>query len=233
MKRIIALCGLCIGAAPITQAQFVVDALDRGNYTDAGFHDPSSVNYSVGNQNSPDQLLRSFYVFSVPASDEPFTSATLSLFSPANSYRSSDSTETLGFFAVATSISTLRTGGSGLTSIFSDLGDGTSYGTKTVSAADNSVPPDRHYVNIALNGDFLNYVNAHRGEQIAIGSALLSLDGNSSTQERMFAGTDPGALQNTQLVLSTVPEPGEYAAIAGLGLTAFAIWRHRARFARQ
>ena len=85
-----------------------------------------------------------------------------------NGFQSADSTETYELFSVETSIAIL-TAGTGGTSAFADLADGTSYGTRVFSVADNGT-----LVSIALNASALADLNAAT-DLFALGGTVTNL----------------------------------------------------------
>jgi hypothetical protein len=109
------------------------------------------------------------------------------------------------------------------TGVYADLGSGNSYGSRTVSNADNPTCPctSNSYdpVDVALGGAaFIADINAARGGLFALGSALTSTAGNGGTQF-LFGFTANNI--PAQLVLETgaVPEPSSLAILlAGLAL---------------
>src|SRR6185369_9995998 len=126
--------------------------------------------------------------------------AELRLFNPANGYFSSDPTETYTLFDVSATpadLDTTRLAGDATgIAIHADLGSGTIYGSRVVSAADNNTT-----VAITLNAAAVAALNAAIGSTISLGGALTTLAVTAT--QFMFAGTT-GAVPSVQLVLQTV-----------------------------
>jgi hypothetical protein len=235
IKKTLSLIGivlvLLMGAAA-DATTIVINATDSGWYDDTGSHTQSNENYLVGWRGAE---YRNFFVFdltAIPVTDT-VVSATLRLFNPAislpailaNGYSSPDLSETYEVVEVTTPVPLLILGGTLLTPIYNDLGDGTVFGTRAVSAADNGANVD-----IALDAAGVAAIDA--------GVGLFALGGHVSTltsgfpNEFVFGST--GATSLRQLVIETnaVPEPGS-GALVGVGLAAVAVWRrHFARVTR-
>lgn len=208
---------LCL-AAPL--GADVMSWSDSGWYDSTGFHVDVNNNYIVGFQGTylasgPPITFNDFFVFDLSTVSGPITSAVLSVFNPACSivcgYQSQSRTETYTVFDVSTPIGTLEANHTGVGSalapaIFNDLGSGTIFGSRTVSAADNGT-----MVDIVLNHDAIVAINANLGGRIAFGGSLTSLFNNLSPPEEMFAagGNSPGdqRLLFLNLAPASVPEP--------------------------
>lgn len=79
-----------------------------------------------------------FFVFNLGDVTATITSAQLSIGNSANNgYISPNPTETYNVWDVSTAITTLIANQTGRVDIFNDLGSGTQYASRTVSAADN------------------------------------------------------------------------------------------------
>lgn len=168
-----ATCAAALGLADARPASAaLINTTERGWYNSTGFHDPLNSNYITGFEAFGAEY-RNFLVFDLSSVSGTVVAAQLQLFNPISppangpGYVSPNPTETYNLYDVSTPIATLTAGGSGLTSVFNDLGTGTVLGTATVSAADNG-----QYVNINLNAAGLAAVNAALGGQLAIGGAL-------------------------------------------------------------
>jgi Ca2+-binding RTX toxin-like protein len=152
-------------------------------------------------------LRRTETTFNLSAATPTIIGAELRVFSPASSYNSVDPTETYSLFDVSATPAALDTNrasgdvtGAG---IFNDLGTGTVYGTRIVSAADNNTT-----VAIALNAAALAALNAAIGSTISLGGAITSLTG---TATQTIFGLTSGAPGTVQLVLQTEPDPDWYS----------------------
>jgi hypothetical protein len=206
---------LAIDVRPTCADTVSLDASDSGSYDATGFHDPDNSNFLTGAINLSGNIInRSFLIFDLASVDKQIVGAELQVQVPNNvGYSSPDETETFTTYHVSTAPSTVTTGGSGLTAIFDDLGDGTVYGSLGIAKSD-----ENFVVSIALNDDFLSDANDGSG-LIVIGGALTSIDDDSSAY--VFGGTNSA---NADLVLTFVPEPGSLF-ICCIGITALALWR--------
>src|ERR1041385_6312246 len=172
----------------------VINAMDAGWYDASGYHDPANDNYYCGDGGgSPVFPLRNFFTFAIPSSfTQQVVSASLRVYtflvgSPTGS-------ETYQLRHVSTPVSTLQAGGTGLTSIYADLGDRAIYGSLAIS---NSY----QFVTIPLNNAFISNLTAAAGATLAIGGELSSLDGIPNNEEYVFFSSS-GTLGNIQLILA-------------------------------
>ena len=179
-----------------------LDAIYTGWWKDTGAHTSSNKNYIAGIGSSGDES-RDFFVFDLTSTTQAFSGAELKLTNPSNGFSSPDPTETYTLFDVSTPISTLEATGSGQTAVFDDLGTGASFAAQTVSTADNG-----RVISISLNSSGVNYLNAARAGQVALGGAITTISGTSA--QRIF-GYTTGSEVN-QLVL-TSSEFGDYYLI--------------------
>ncbi len=76
-------------------------------------------------------------------------------------------------FEVSTDIGILIGGGTGLTTVFDDLGGGIEYGSVDVTQADNGA-----LVTVPLNGDAVTSINNAASGLWAVGGTVTTLDGN-------------------------------------------------------
>jgi hypothetical protein len=166
-------------------------ATDSGWWDSTGYNTTSNKNYITGECAS--NGYNSFYVFSLAGITQPIAAAQIEIYNPAGGYSSANSSETLGFFDVSTPIATLEAGGSGETAIYNDLGTGVSYGTNTVSAADDSLT-----VSTGLNSAAISALNAAEGTQFAIGGSLPLVTG---TVNRFIFGNSGGNTPQLALTL--------------------------------
>jgi hypothetical protein len=98
--------------------------------------------------------------------------------------------------------------------IFRDLGSGTQYGSRTVSAAVNGT--NGTTVSIPLNADAIAALNAARGGTISLGGALTSIVGRST--QMVFAYTT-GNQGSVQLALAEEPDADWYSITLPSGQT--------------
>ncbi|HET9217515.1 MAG TPA: sialidase family protein, partial [Terriglobia bacterium] len=185
-----------------------LNAVDSGWITAQGVHTTTNNNYAVGQSlfapfpppppPVPPPVLtefRNYFTFSLPAATPAIVGAELRLFNPSAGYNSPDPTETYSLYDVVSftaadldvnRASENQTG----KDIHTDLGDGTVYGTRDVSPADNGTT-----VVIPLNSDALGALNAAIGSTISFGGAITTLAGTAP--QIMFGGTiaTPGTVQ--------------------------------------
>ena len=186
-----------------------LNAIDSGWITAEGLHTTTNNNYIVGQSVVPIfppppppvplTEFRDYFTFSLPSATPTIVGAELRLFNPVG-YNSPDTNETYSLFDVASftaadldvnRTSENQTG----KDIHTDLGNGTVYGTRVVSAADNNTT-----VVIPLNSNGLAALNAAIGSTISFGGALTTLAG---TATQLMFGSTTGAVGQVQLVLQT------------------------------
>ena len=175
------------------------------------------------NPNAEGNEIRDFATFdlSVVPSNEIITGAELHIGLHDLGLSSPDPTETIEWVSTSTSAASLAAGVYS-DAIWEDLGTGTSYGSRTVTAADNGTT----LVSV-LNADAVSAMNASLGGPFSLGGHLTSIDMTGPTQEALFFN---GFGQPTELVLTTevVPEPGT-AGLLGLSLVLLSAVRRTAR----
>ena len=144
-----------------------LNAVDRGWYDNTGHHVPSNGNYLAGRLGPT--LYNDWFVFNVPVFSGSIIHAELIV----NSYTNSSpyGQETYILHQVTNSIAALEAGGSGLTGIYNDLGDGPIYGIRSAAVMESG-----EKMIIPLNLTFMNDATAASGGQMALGGTLASLD---------------------------------------------------------
>jgi RHS repeat-associated protein len=172
-------------------------ATNSGWWDNTGYHSSTNPNYVVGTYNTTQ--YHNFLVFDLTGVTNHVTAASLQLTNPAGGYLG-DATETYTLFDVSTPISSLTASGSGQVGIFNDLGSGTSYGSRVVSAAANGTT-----IEIALNAAGVAAINAAAGGKIALGGALTGLQFTNPAQ--LFRSSGSGVKQLV-LTLGSAPSPG-------------------------
>jgi hypothetical protein len=187
---------------------------NAGYYNNLGFAVIVPPNTLVGYNPAITTLpweFRNFVVFdlsSIPT-DDAILAAELKLEMPSDDgYNSVDSTETIEFMDVVTSISSL-TNGTGSTAAFTDLGTGSVYGVTTVSNADEGT-----IISIPLNETAVADLNAAAavGGSFAIGGHLTTID--ISHYQYVFFNSDAASFTR-ELVLTTCPPPDHCACLGG------------------
>ncbi|MFM6270759.1 MAG: hypothetical protein ACKPFA_30310, partial [Dolichospermum sp.] len=111
-------------------------------------------------------------------------------------YDSPQISETYELRDVTTAVPTLTAGGSGLTAIYADLGDGAIYGSRTYTNAD-----DNQFRTIDLNAAAISALTAKSGQAFALGGLLTTLD-TIDNSEYVF-GFSGGFVGDVQLILNT------------------------------
>jgi fibronectin-binding autotransporter adhesin len=144
-----------------------LNAVDRGWYDDTGYHVPSNGNYLAGRLGS--RTYNDWFVFNVPVFTNAIVQAELIIncFTNTSPYPQ----ETYLLRQVTNAIATLEAGGTGLTNIYNDLGEGGIYAIRNVYVAESG-----EKAIIPLNVTFMNDAAAASGSQMALGGSVANLD---------------------------------------------------------
>jgi len=192
-------CLTLTGLAPTASAATItLDATSRGWFTSGGLGigGTAGSNYLAGEYET--QEYRNYFTFDLSGVTDLIVSASLRI--TAGTYRSPDASETFALFDVSTPFASL-TDGTGGVAAFTDLGSGTSYGSRAFTASDPYDIP----VTFALNGAALTNLQAAVGALFGMGGAITTISG--SADQLVFGGTGFNGGAPVQLALETAPAP--------------------------
>ena len=178
-----------------TPVSNIINAVDTGWYDNSGSHDPTNTNYIVGDNGI---LYRDWMSFNLPTFTQPVVAAQLKI--KTYEYLSADASETYELRDVTTPVSTLVAGGSGLTSIYNDLGTGAIYGSRVFTSADSN-----QTITINLTPEAVSALNTKSGQAFALGGWLTTLDTISNSEYVFGFSNSLNPSADVQLVLSTAP----------------------------
>ena len=198
---------------------------DRGSYSSAGDHINTVDSYISGYDSFDAVQYRSFFVFDIPtlAGTDTYTSAVLNVFNGGTSTPNAADMagRTFTISSIATDITTLRAGGTGLTSVYNDLRGGTDFGSITFVTT-----PGRSTIKFNMNAAGLAAINGAAGSQIAFGGSFNV--NNTTTDQYIFGFTGSGTAGDgstrLDLVVNnfTAPEPSTFALLSmapiGIGI---------------
>ena len=206
-------------ASTLSAAQITLDATYAGTRYSEG--SPFTGGMGAGwCPCDPITEARSALVFDLTGVNGIITSAEVRLGMGVNSYLTPDSSETYNIHEVTSTIAGVTDGFANVP-VYTDLGDGTLFGSVVVSAASEGTT-----VVIPLNAAGLAFLNGKTG-QIAFGGAVSTL-AFGGQMELVFAGLH-GSLPR-QLVLTVeptaVPEPSAML-LTGAGLLSLLLSRRR------
>src|SRR5829696_5778302 len=184
-------------ATAATCDSLIINAADAGWYSADGTHDSANNNYVCGYTGFNELPYRNWFYFNIPPLTQTVASAVLRVYS--SNVEMPGNGETFVLRHIATPHATLRAGGIGQTNIYTDLGDGDIYGSRTFSSFD-----DAQYYTVSLNSTFLSQLTAASGGSIALGGDLASLQSIYGRAEFLFGGSGLNGSSNeyVQLVLS-------------------------------
>ena len=197
-----------IGGQAANAAQ--IQTFDSGWYQNSGFTAGVN-NINVGSSNLSGAIYHNWLAFNLAGlATETVTGATLTFYG-GNGVNTSSTSETLGLFDYTGSINSLLANPFSV-GIYTDLGDGNSYGTTVVPGG-----PIQQF-SVALSQQAIADLNAAAqnlsDNRFVIGGSLLSISGPFAN-EQLFAifgpqtALAPAAFLN--LETSPVPEPSTWA----------------------
>jgi len=199
----------------------LINAYDRGFYSDEGEHFSWNTNYSAGSWTGVPFSSRwvNFFAFDLTGLSGTVTSATFYLDAALTDNGTYDSTSGIyDLYDVDTSISALLADSTTDVSIYTDLGSGTNYGSLNVSTSDNY-----QVLGITLNSSALADITSNLGGDFAIGGDISNnfrIGGLSQTQSY----TPRLSLEFDHV---EVPEPSTFALLS-LGLAGICWTRRKA-----
>jgi photosystem II stability/assembly factor-like uncharacterized protein len=181
----------CALPSGLAQCSVAIGAADAGWYNAAGFHEPGNNNYYAGYSASSGAEFRDWFVFHVPTFSTPIVAASLRIFTFDLRLTNGAIFE---LHHVSTPLAALTNGGTGLTNIFEDLGDGPVFGAGTIfTNQDNS------FAFIPLNSNALAAIAP--GQRLTIGGRVTSFIPGSTNDHTLF-GYSYNSPVNVQLVLA-------------------------------
>lgn len=214
-----------MGAGAASAAQ--IQSFDSGWYTNSGFTAGVN-NINVGSSNLSGALYHNWLAFNLAGlAGQNVTGATLTFYG-GNGVNTSSDSESLGLFDYAGSINNLLADSQFNVGIYTDLGDGKSYGTAQVA------PGPIAQFSVILSQDAIAGLNSAvqslSDNRFVIGGSLLSVSGPFAN-EQLFAifGPQSALVPAAFLDLQTtpVPEPSTLAMVLGLGGAAMMVRRKK------
>ena len=196
--------------AIVTTTNITLYAEDTGWYDNSGFHNPGNANYFAGNDGMS-LPSRDWFVFNIPALSGPVIGAKLWV----DTYNVSNAIAELNYALkeVTTPAATVEAGGSGLVSIYNDLGDGPVYAARNFPNRQAGFRQPGRFEAIPLGQAFRTAVTAASGQPFTMGgSVITNLNGDSSTIQLIFGGSgrDTGAAQLILNIGGTPPTVGYF-----------------------
>lgn len=203
-----------------------IQNFDSGWYQNSGFT-AGVTNINVGSSNLSGAIYNNYLAFNITGlANQNITSATLTFFG-GNGVNTSSTSETLGLFDYTGSINALLSDQTNA-NIWTDLGNGNSYGTAVVAAG-----PIQQFT-VTLSAAAIADLNAAAHNQsdsrFVIGGSLTTISGPFAN-EQLFAifgpqsALAPAAFLNLETSVAAVPEPSTWAMMilgfAGVGFMAY------------
>jgi len=197
------------GAANAGQMQ----SFDSGWYTNSGFTAGVN-NINVGSSNLSGAIYHNWLAFNLAGlATETVTGATLTFYG-GNGVNTSSTSESLGLFDYTGSINSLISDSQFNVGIYTDLGDGNSYGTAVVP--NGAIQQFTVLLSQQAIADLNAAAHNQSDTRFAIGGSLLSISGPFA-DEQLFAifgpqtALTPAAFLDLQTVATAVPEPSTWA----------------------
>lgn len=207
----------------------VIDSFDSGWYQNSGFTAGVN-NINVGSSNLSGAVYNNWLAFDLASlSGQTITSATLTFYG-GNGVNTSATDETLGLFDYTGSIDSLLTNAQNNVGIFTDLGNGNSYGSSVVGTG--AIQQFSIILTQAALADLNTAVQNPNDSRLVIGGSLLSISGPFAN-EQLFAifGPQSALAPAASLDLQTsaaVPEPATWSMmLLGFGAIGLASRRRR------
>lgn len=236
----VVLCALLGAVAPLSAAVIVFDATDSGWYeSTVGFHNPANENFFVGTDNNAVAEFRNFFVFDLSSQPVPGNVLNVTLrvqnvpLDDPKTAGSPQGGETYSVFEVLSAPATV-TGAAGGLGVFTDLADGTLFGSLSGLSADVA-----QTINLGFNAGGVGAVSTAllAPGLFVVGGAITSIDDFTfaTDGEDFFEGPNAPNVGATtrQLVIQTdalvVPEPSTILLFGTGLLAAVRLARRRSR----
>ncbi len=200
-------CALLLAfAISASAAAITVDTGDRGYYYSYDFSDATNKNYITGqiDVGASTVYFHSFFAFNALSGlTGPIVGATLNLYNPVGGYSSAQPSEMLTIDGFSGNVAQLEAGGT-VAGEYAALAGGLTYGTQSVSAAD-----DNSTISIPLDAAAIAFLNADSGNPFAFGGYLAGIPLSDASTRFVFGGSafviaNDG---NTTLTVVTGPSP--------------------------
>ena len=220
-----------IGAGASNAA--TIQNFDSGWYTDSGFT-AGVTNINVGSSNLSGAVYHNWLAFNIAGlAGQNITSATLTFYG-GNGTNTSATSETLGLFDYTGSINSLIGNSPSNVGIYTDLGNGNSYGTAVV-AGNGAIQQFSVTLSQAAIDDLNAAAHNQSDNRFVIGGSLLSISGPFAN-EQLFAifgpqaALAPAAFLSLETSVAAVPEASTWAMmILGFAGVAFVAYRRKSK----
>ena len=211
-----------------------IQSFDQGWYTNSGFTGGAgNDNINVGSSNLSGAIYHNWLAFDIAGlAGQNVTSATLTFYG-GNGRNTSATSEILGLFDYTGSIDAITSNSQSNVGIYTDLGNGNSYGTAVVPASAGLIQQFSITLSQAAIADLNAAAHNLSDTRFVIGGALLSISGPFA-DEQLFAtfGSErpvvPAAVLNLETAIAAVPEPSTWAMmVLGFAGVGFMTYRRR------